>query len=107
MVIFIEKFDCISSFLIFLIDHFVYFSISHKLKTLVLNIYGLIFDKRRGRSPLLLLKMLRRSVAYLLWNLTGTNFNSLLVPFFHLTVDCLTVPLWYKQQVTFLNTKFD
>ena len=24
-----------------------------------------------------------------------------------LTVECLTVPLWYKQQVTFLNPKFD
>ena len=23
------------------------------------------------------------------------------------TVECLTVPLWYKQQVTFLNPKFD
>ena len=41
--------------------------------------------------------------------MTGTNFNTLLVVFFYLTVDCLTVPLWYKQQVTFLNpnsTKF-
>ena len=25
----------------------------------------------------------------------------------NLTVECLTVPLWYKQQVTFLNSKFD
>ena len=24
-----------------------------------------------------------------------------------LTVECLTVPLWYKQQVTFFNPKFD
>ena len=24
-----------------------------------------------------------------------------------LTVECLTVPLWYKQQVTFLNPKFN
>ena len=24
-----------------------------------------------------------------------------------LTVECLTVPLWYKQQVTFFNSKFD
>ena len=24
-----------------------------------------------------------------------------------LTVECLTVLLWYKQQVTFLNSKFD
>ena len=24
-----------------------------------------------------------------------------------LTVECPTVPLWYKQQVTFLNLKFD
>ena len=24
-----------------------------------------------------------------------------------LTVECLTVPLWYKQQVTFLNQKFN
>ena len=23
------------------------------------------------------------------------------------TVECLTVPLWYKQQETFLNPKFD
>ena len=23
------------------------------------------------------------------------------------TVECLTVPLWYKQQVTFLNPKFN
>ena len=47
----------------FLITHFVNFSISYKLKTLVLNIWEPIFDKRRGRSPPLLLKMLRWSVA--------------------------------------------
>ena len=39
--------------------------------------------------------------------MTGTNFNCLLVELFHLTVECLTVPLWYKQQVSFLNPKFD
>ena len=32
-------------FFIFLIDHFVYFSISYKSKTLILNIWELIFDK--------------------------------------------------------------
>ena len=63
MVIFIKRFDSICNFLIFLIDHFVQFSISYKLKTLVLNIWELIFDERRGQSPLLLLKMLRKSVA--------------------------------------------
>ena len=30
-----------------------------------------------------------------------------LIDTFKLTVECLTVPLWYKQQVTFLNSKFD
>ena len=39
--------------------------------------------------------------------MTGTNFPPLLVDFFYLTVECLTVPLWYKQQVTFLNPKFN
>ena len=68
MFIFIKRFDFIFNFLIFLIDHFVQLSISYKLKTLVLHIWELIFDKRRGRSPILLLKMLRKSVAYLLWN---------------------------------------
>ena len=34
-------------------------------------------------------------------------FNTLLVELFYLTVECLTVPLWYKQQVTFLHPKFD
>ena len=38
MVIFIKRFDFIYNFLGFLIDHFVQFSISYKLKTLVLNI---------------------------------------------------------------------
>ena len=74
MVIFIKRFYFIGHFLIFLIDHFVQFSISHKLKTLVLNICELIFDERRGRSPLLLLKILRRSVAYLLWNYDWNQF---------------------------------
>ena len=61
MVIFIKWFDFISNFLIFLIDHFVQFSISYKFKTLVLNIWELIFDERRGLRPLVLLKMLRLS----------------------------------------------
>ena len=29
-------------------------------------------------------------------------YNSILV-----TVECLTVPLWYKQELTFVNPKFD
>ena len=63
MVIFIKRFDFICNFFLLLIKHFVYFSISYILKTLVLNICELIFDKRRGRSPLLLLKMLERSLS--------------------------------------------
>ena len=58
-------------------------------------------------SPLLLLKMLRRSVAYLLWNYERNQFELAFSVVLYLTVECLTVPLWYKQLVTFLNPKFD
>ena len=51
-------FDYICNFLILLIDHYVLFSISYLLKILVWNIWE-NFDKRRGRSPLFLLKMQR------------------------------------------------
>ena len=94
MVIFIERFYFICNFLIFLIDHFVQFPISYKLKALVLNIWELIFDKRRGRSHLLLLKMLLSCVAYLLWTMTGTNLWTLLMEFLLLyrrILNCTTV----------------
>ena len=48
----INRFDFTCNFLIFLIDHFVQFSISHELKTLVVNIWELIFDERRGPEAL-------------------------------------------------------
>ena len=40
-----------------------------------MNIWKLIFHKWRGRSPLHLLKMLRSSVAYLLWNYDRDQFE--------------------------------
>ena len=83
-----------SNFLIFLIDHFVEFSISYKLKILFLNIWELIFDKRRGLRPLLLLKMLRWSELIFYGTMTGTIFNSLLVEFLLLNrrmPNCTTV----------------
>ena len=98
--------DFIYNFLIFLIDDFVQFSIFYTLKTLVFNIWELIFDKRRGRSPLLSLKILRRSVTYLLWNYNRNQFE-LAFSVLLLLNRRMPVPLWYKQQVTFLNPKFD
>ena len=46
--------------------------------------------------------VVKLAAKYSMYNATRYNSES-----YRLTVECLTVPLWYKQQVTFLNSKFD